>query len=221
MNDPVRQVYLVDDDPAVLQALSRLLHSAGYEPIPFTSAKDFIRGYHPEAPGCLVLDLSMPGISGLELQQWLAQSNSPLPVIFLTARGDIPSSVQAMKRGAVDYLIKPVSDTDLLKAIQEASRRAREAAIEHAQTAALQAKLETLTPRERQVLELVVAGHLNKQIAADLGTVEKTIKVHRGRVMQKLGAKSLAELVRFAGRAGIVSLPTYNPSSTSGERPPI
>lgn len=213
MNDPIRQIYLVDDDPAILQALSRLLRSAGYEPIGFTSAKDFIKSYHPEAQGCLVLDFSMPGITGLELQQWLVRSNSPLPIIFLTARGDIPGSVQAMKLGAVDYLIKPVTETDLLKAIQEASRRAHEASAERAQAAALHAKLQTLTPRERQVLEHVVAGQPNKWIATELGTVEKTVKVHRGRVMQKLGAKSLADLVRMAGRAGIGSLPLYNPNS--------
>jgi FixJ family two-component response regulator len=217
LNDPLRQIYLVDDDPAILQALSRLLRSAGYEPVTFTSAKDFIRAYHPEAPGCLVVDFSMPGITGLELQQWLVQSNSPLPIIFLTAHGDIPSSVQAMKRGAIDYLIKPVNDTELLNAIQEASRRAREASDEREQVAALKARLHTLTPRERQVLEHVVAGQPNKQIAADLGTVEKTIKVHRGRVMHKLGAKSLPELVRFAGRAGVSSLPLYSPGAIPGK----
>jgi FixJ family two-component response regulator len=219
LNDPVRHIFLVDDDPAILQALSRLLRSAGYEPVTFTSAKDFITSYRPEAQGCLVLDFSMPGITGLELQQWLVQSKSPLPIIFLTARGDIPGSVQAMKLGAVDYLIKPVTETDLLKAIREASRRALEASAERAQAGALQSKLQTLTPRERQVLEHVVAGQPNKWIAAELGTVEKTIKVHRGRVMQKLGAKSLADLVRIAGRAGIGSLPLYDPSSIPHSMP--
>jgi len=220
VKDPLQQIFLVDDDPAVLKALSRLLRSVGYEPITFTSAKDFIRSYRPDALGCLVLDYSMPGITGLELQQWLIQSKSPLPIIFLTASGDIPSSVQAMKQGAVDYLTKPVNDADLLKAIQEASRREQEASGQRAEAAAIQAKLQTLTPRERQVLEHVVSGQLNKQIAGELGTVEKTIKVHRGRVMNKLGAQSLAELVRLAERAGIRLVAPSGPSSSPTRAPP-
>src|SRR5438045_4066021 len=126
VNDPLRQIYLVDDDRAVLKALSRLLRSVGYETVSFVSAKAFMEHYSPNAPGCLVLDISMPGITGLELQRWLVQSNSPLPIIFLTGRGDIPASVQAMKRGAVDFLTKPVNEADLLEAINEASRRARQ-----------------------------------------------------------------------------------------------
>jgi FixJ family two-component response regulator len=221
LTDPLRQIYLVDDDPAVLKALSRLLGSAGYEPIAFSSAKDFMERFHPDAPGCLVLDVSMPGVTGLELQQWLIQSNSPLPVIFLTGHGDIPGTVQAMKQGAVDFLVKPVNDVDLLKSIREASRRGRRARAAREEASAIQARLETLTPRERQVLEHVVAGQLNKQIASDLGTVEKTIKVHRARVMHKVGAQSLAELVRLADRAGIRPQPPSRPSPPAGDAPPI
>src|SRR6266576_866973 len=136
----MRQVYLVDDDPDILTALSRLLSSAGYEAITFTSAKAFMESYRPDAPGCLVVDISMPGITGLELQQWLVQSNSPLPIIFLTGRGDIPASVRAMKQGAVDFLTKPVNDTDLLKGIPEASGRERGARAARAEAEAVRAK---------------------------------------------------------------------------------
>ena len=205
MNDPLRQIYLIDDDPAVLKALSRLLRSAGYETITFSSAEAFMRAYHADSPGCLILDVSMPGITGLELQEWLVQANNPLSIIFLTGHGDIPASVQAMKAGAIDFLTKPVNDTDLIKAIQEASRRERQSRAIRVERKAIQAKLATLTPREREVLEHVVSGQLNKQIAGALGTVEKTVKVHRGRIMQKMGVQSLAELVRLAERAGIGS----------------
>ncbi len=203
MSEPVCQVYIVDDDPAVLKGLSRLLRSAGYAPAPFISAREFMQHYRPDSPGCLVLDVSMPGITGLELQRWLLQINSPLPVIFLTGRGDIPMSVLAMKQGAVDFLTKPVNEEDLLKAMGEALKREREARSSRVETGAIQARLAKLTPREREVLEHVVAGQLNKQIAAELGIVEKTIKVHRARVMNKMGVRSLAELVRVAERVGI------------------
>jgi FixJ family two-component response regulator len=159
--------------------------------------------YDAETPGCLVLDLSMPGVTGLELQRWLLQTNSPLPIIFLTGRGDIPSSVRAMKDGAVDFLTKPVDGTDLLRSIEEALRRERETRALRDEEEAIRARLATLTRREREVLKHVVSGQLNKQIAAELGTVEKTIKVHRARVMRKMGARSLAELVRVTERAGI------------------
>jgi FixJ family two-component response regulator len=203
MNHSARTVYLVDDDPAVLKGLSRLLRSAGYGPQLFSSAAQFMAGYLPDKPGCLVLDLAMPEINGLELQRWLAQSASPLPVIFLTGRGDIPSSVRAMKEGAVDFLMKPVNDAELLKAIATALERERRMRAARSEARSVQDRLATLTPRERQVLEHVVSGKLNKQIAADLGTVEKTIKVHRARVMKKMGVRSLAELARLAEREGI------------------
>lgn len=209
MNNPVHKIYLVDDDPAVLKGLSRLLRTAGYEPQTFGSARDFMEHYRPETPACLVLDLAMPGLTGLDLQRWLAKSANPLPVIFLTGRGDIPSSVRAMKEGAVDFLMKPVNDAELLKAVQAALKRESETRAARAETQAVQARLATLTPRERQVFEHVVSGQLNKQIAAQLGTVEKTIKVHRARVMEKMGVESLAQLARVAERAGIGQRPQF------------
>jgi FixJ family two-component response regulator len=193
----------VDDDPAVLKGLGRLFHSAGYETVLFNSAKAFMEHCPRDAAGCLVLDLSMPGVSGLELQRWLNQANNPLPVIFLTGHGDIPASVRAMKEGAVDFLTKPVPQARILKAIEEALQKQREARASHGETEALRARLATLTPREREVFELVVSGRLNKQIADELGTVEKTIKVHRARVMRKMGVQSLAELVRTSERLGV------------------
>jgi FixJ family two-component response regulator len=203
MMEPGYRVYLVDDDPAVLKALGRLLRLGGYEPVTFVSAKEFVQAYEPDTPGCLVLDFSMPGLTGLELQRWLTEKDCPIPVIFLTGRGDIPTSVQAMKGGAVDFLTKPVNGADLLRAIEEASKRERELRAARTEANALQARLAQLTPREREVLERVVSGKLNKQIAAELGTVEKTIKVHRARVMEKMGVESLAALARLAERAGI------------------
>jgi len=207
MNQPGYRIYLVDDDPAVLKALSRLLRSGGYEPAAFSSAREFMQAYQPGTPGCLVLDISMPGMTGMDLQRWLMEKHNPLPVIFLTGRGDIPTSVRAMKKGAVDFLTKPVNDTDLLRAIEEAVKRDREIRSARAEASAIQARLATLTPREREVLEQVVSGRLNKQIAAELGTVEKTIKVHRARVMEKMGVESLAALARVAERAGIGQAP--------------
>jgi FixJ family two-component response regulator len=207
LSDPLHQIYVVDDDRPIREALSRLLKSAGYKVLTFSSAKEFMGHYEPDIPGCLVLDISMPGITGLELQRWLMQSNSSLPIIFLTGRGDIPTSVRAMKEGAVDFLTKPVNEEDLLKAIEEGLRRERRARAAHAELEVIWGRLATLTPRELEVLKHVVSGQLNKQIADDLGTVEKTIKVHRGRVMEKMGVKSLAELVRAAERVGIGQAP--------------
>src|SRR4051812_44751236 len=152
--------------------------------------------------GCLLLDISMPDVTGIELQQWLAGLNSPLSVVFLTDRADIPTSVQVMKNGAVDLLTKPVSETELLLALEEGLRRDRINREAQAERHAILSRLATLTPREREVFEHVVSGQLNKQVAADLGTVEKTIKVHRARVMEKMGVQSLAELARIAERLG-------------------
>jgi FixJ family two-component response regulator len=207
MNAGTEQVYLVDDEPAVLKGLSRLLRSAGFRVLAFHSAAEFLAQYQPDSPACLVLDLSMPGYTGLELQQWLAQLHDPLPVIFLSGHGDVPATVRAMKTGAVDFLTKPVDDETLLAAIHEALRRGRELRIKFSELAVFQQRLATLTPREREVLEHVVAGELNKQIGGALGTTEKTVKVHRGRVMEKMGVHSLAELVRLAERAGLSALP--------------
>jgi len=214
------QVYLVDDDPLVLRALGRLLHSAGYNVSKFTSAKEFMNAFRPDVPACLVSDISMPEISGLELQRWLVQSNSPLPIIFLTGHGNIPTGVKAVKEGAIDFLTKPVNQTDLLNAIEQAAQRWREAGARRAEAAEIQAKLATLTPREREVFEHVVSGQLNKQIADDLGTAEKTIKVHLGNVMKKMDVRSLAQLVRLAERAGIGRTPlSRDPSSPGRIRP--
>jgi FixJ family two-component response regulator len=196
-------VFIVDDDAAVLKALSRLLRATGYDIQSYTSPREFLTGHDATVPGCAVLDVSMPGLDGLELQQVLTAGGAPRPVIFVTGRGDIPTSVRAMKAGAIDFLTKPVSDADLLGAITRAREQDTTSRQMQAELASIQAKIATLTPREREVFAHVVAGQLNKQIAADLGTVEKTIKVHRGRVMEKLGVRTLADLVRLAERAGI------------------
>ena len=191
-------VFVVDDDPAVLKSLSRLLRSARLDVATFGSPREFLERHDSIAPGCLVLDVAMPGLNGLELQEALTKKGSELPIVFLTGHGDIPMSVQAMKRGAVDFLTKPVNDEDLLKAVHAAIEQDRVARQARAELDEIQQRLATLTPREREVLEHVIAGQLNKQTAADLGTVEKTIKVHRARVMEKMMVQSVAELVRLA-----------------------
>jgi len=196
-------VFIVDDEPAVLKSLARLLHSAGLAVETFPSSQDFLNHHIPNTPGCLVLDVSMPGLNGLELQKTLAAKGSAVPIIFLTGHGDIPMSVQAMKRGAADFLTKPVDDDDLLKAVRAAIEKDRAGRRARADVADIEQRLATLTPREREVLEHVVSGLMNKQIAARLGTVEKTIKVHRSRVMEKMKAQSLVELVHLTEKAGI------------------
>ena len=203
MMTPSPTVFIVDDDAAVLKSLTRLLRSARLNVMAFGSPQEFLERHDPRAPGCLVLDLAMPGLNGLELQAALTVKGSAIPIIFLTGHGNIPTSVQAMKRGALDFLTKPVNDDDLLKAVQVAIEKDRIARIARAELEDIQARLDSLTPREREVLTHVVSGQLNKQTAADLGTVEKTIKVHRGRVMEKMKVQSVAELVRLAERAGI------------------
>jgi FixJ family two-component response regulator len=203
MNSPICTVFVVDDAVEIRVALSRLLTAAGYGVRLFESAERFLEQHDPETPGCLLLDVSMPGLSGLELQRVLACSEIGLPIIFISGRGDIQSSVRAIKAGAVDFLTKPIDDVRLFAAVDEAFRidgeRRRTQAI-HRQ---IEQRLHALTPRERQVMELVVFGRLNKQIAADLGTGEKTVKVHRARVMWKMGAHSVAELVQLAARVGV------------------
>ena len=201
------RVFLVDDQAAILKALSRLLVSAGFDVAPFGSAQDFLDSDPGQVPGCLVLDLAMPGMDGLTLQQALTARHSSLPVIFLTGHGDIATGVQAMKVGAFDFLTKPVDGEKLLAAVTAAIQSNRQIRLERAEIASIQTRLDSLTPREREVLEQVVLGQLNKQVAAELGTVEKTIKVHRGRVMEKMNVRTLAELVRLANRVGIPRLP--------------
>jgi FixJ family two-component response regulator len=200
---PSATVFIVDDDPAVLKGLARLLRSAGLAVGTFSSAQDFLNQYIPDTPGCLVLDVAMPGLNGLELQKALTAKGSAIPIIFLTGHGDIPMSVQAMKRGAADFLTKPVNDDDLLKALRAALGKDRIARRARAEIADIKQRLATLTPREREVLEHVVSGQLNKQTAADLGIVEKTIKVHRARMMEKMKVHSVAELVHLAYKAAI------------------
>jgi FixJ family two-component response regulator len=197
-------VFVVDDDASIRRALTRLIKSAGYQVNTFASARDFLEsGCHREGLGCLVLDVRMPGLSGLDLQRELQNANLTLPIVFMTGHGDIPMSVRAMKGGAVDFLPKPVKDKDLLRAIEQALARAARERTERAELEEIQSRVQTLTPREREVLEHMVSGQLNKQIAFDLGTVEKTIKVHRARVMQKMGVDSVAKLVRLTEKVGI------------------
>jgi FixJ family two-component response regulator len=196
-------VYLVDDDPGVLKALTRFLGTKGYDVRPFTSARKFLEQHDSSLPGCAIFDLAMPGLDGLQLQEALAADNAQRPVIFLTGKGDIPTSVRAMKAGAVDFLTKQAGRDELLKAISRAAELDRKARQARDEITELQSRIAHLTPREREVLTHVIAGRLNKQIAGDLGTVEKTIKFHRGRMMQKLGVRTVADLVRLAEKAGI------------------
>lgn len=201
--DQTFTIYLVDDDTGVLKALSRLLRARGYEVQPYASPEQFLEHHDPAVPGCAVLDVSMPGLDGLALQQALTDGGSHRPIIFITGKGDIPTSVRAIKAGAVDFLTKPVNDTDLLDAIGRAEAHDAASRLRLSELGSIQARIKTLTPREREVLTHVVAGRLNKQIAGDLGTVEKTIKVHRSRMMEKLGVRTVADLVRLAEKAGI------------------
>jgi FixJ family two-component response regulator len=193
-------VSIVDDDALVLRSLGRLLKSAGFEVRTFPSADEFLAQHEQASPGCVVLDLAMPGLSGLEVQKRLASSTNPGAVVFLSGQGDVTAGVAAMKAGAVDFLTKPIDGEKLIAAIRVALDRERDARAEREQRHAVEARFASLTPREREVLAGVVAGRLNKQIAADLGTAEKTIKVHRARVMKKMRASSLVELVQLAAQ---------------------
>jgi FixJ family two-component response regulator len=172
-----------------------------------------MKEYRADAPACLVLDISMPEMTGLELQRWLTLLESPVPVVFLTGHGDVPLSVRAMKEGAVDFLTKPVGEAALFKAVEEGVRRSWDASAERAKREEVLARIATLTPREREVLKHIVSGKLNKQIAADLGAAERTIKAHRARVMQKMGVQSVAELARRAFSVGIAAVPPQGPES--------
>jgi FixJ family two-component response regulator len=196
-------VFVVDDDPSVGRAIKRLIGSVGLQVEVFGSAQEFLRGKRPDGPSCLVLDIRLPGISGLDFQRELAVANVPIPIIFITAHGDIPMTVRAMKAGAVEFLTKPFHDQDLLDAIHVALERDRAKRRQDEERATIRQRWESLTPREREVLPLVVSGLLNKQIAGEIGTSETTVKVHRGQLMRKMGAESLAELVRLAERIGI------------------
>lgn len=193
-------IYIVDDEPGMRKALSRLLRAEGFDAKAFASPREFLAGYDEETTACLLLDVAMPELDGMEFQHLLAQRGLRIPIIFLTAHGDIPMSVRAVKAGATDFLTKPVNDADLLRAVRTALKTAAKQAGEESAHKALAARHATLTPREREVMALVVTGMLNKQIAAHLGTGEQNIKIHRGRVMEKMGVVSLADLVRAAER---------------------
>jgi FixJ family two-component response regulator len=214
--DPPPIVFVVDDDASVCRAIKRLVESVGLRVLTFGSAAEFTAVSRTDAPSCLVLDIRLPGISGLDFQRELIASDDGIPTIFITSHGDIPMSVRAMKAGAVEFLTKPFRDQDLLDAIQLALERDTSRRRQQAEISVLRARFESLTPREREVLTLVVSGLLNKQIAGEIGASETTVKVHRSQLMRKMGANSLAELVRLAERIGI---PGTKPERWPGTRP--
>jgi FixJ family two-component response regulator len=196
-------IAIVDDDPSVREGLSSLIRSAGLQIETFASAQEFLARPGAEAPSCLVLDLQLPGLSGLDLQKRMAEVGLEIPIVFLTGHGNIPASVQAMKAGAVEFLTKPFDEQDLLQAIQEAIERDQHTRRQHAEMRDVRDRYESLTAREREVMQHVVSGLLNKQVAAELDIAEYTVKIHRGRVMRKMHAESLADLVRMAESMGI------------------
>lgn len=198
-------VFIVDDDPAVCSALRRLIRSVGLEAETFTSARDFLDAKHVDGPGCVVLDVRLPDLSGLNLQEKLAEANIDLPIIFITGFGDIPMTVRAMKAGALEFLTKPINEQQLLDAMQRGIEKHRRQLTRRGQMAELDSRYRSLTDRERQVFPLVASGYLNKQIAAELGTSEKTVKTHRGKVMVKMKADSVADLVHMAAMLGLPS----------------
>ena len=198
-------MFVVDDDASVRRSTERLVRPLGFSIQTFASAREFLDGARTDRPGCLVLDVHMPGLSGLDLQRELAQRGIELPIIFLTGHGDIPMSVRAIKAGAVEFLTKPVKSRDLLAAVRGAIEHGRASHRSHREVVALRERYERLTPREREVMALVVAGLLNKQIAGELDTSERTIKFHRAHVMKKMEAESLADLVRMAERLGVLT----------------
>ena len=197
-------VFIVDDDAQMRESLRNLIRSVGLRVELFASAQEFLQSQRPDTPSCLVLDVRMPGLSGLDLQRQTSEAGLKIPIIFITGHGDIPMTVRAMKAGAVEFLTKPFRDQDLLDAIQQALARSRKACQQEAATKELRRRFALLTPREREVMERVVAGLLNKEIGAELGTSETTVKIQRHQVMEKMGASSLPELVRMADRVGMI-----------------
>jgi FixJ family two-component response regulator len=211
-NDPI--VFVVDDDLSVREGLADLLSSIGVQAKTFATTQEFMRYKRPDAPACLVLDVRLPGASGLDLQRELARSTEPLPIIFITGHGDVPMSVRAMKEGAVEFLTKPFREQELLDAVQQALATDRAAREQRARAAEVRSRYESLTAREREVMELVISGRPNKQIAGALGTSEVTVKMHRGQVMRKMKADSVVDLLRMVEAIGVVG-PDKNPSRAS------
>jgi FixJ family two-component response regulator len=215
MHGAAPTVFIVDDAPEVRKSLSRVLGAAGYQVRSFESAEGFLAEHHGDIQGCLLLDICMPGLSGIELQHALVTSPNALPIVFLTGMGDIQTSVDAMKEGAVDFLTKPIDNVRLFAAVDQALRRDEEQRVQVEIRRLIHHRLETLTPRERQVMAQVIRGRLNKQIAAELGTGEKTVKVHRARMMSKMVARSVAELVQLGARVGVEIEPALGIGTTA------
>ena len=203
MNGPNPTIFVIDDDASMRSALSYLLQSAGYKVETHSSAEEFLRREHYDGVGCIILDVQMPGLSGMDLQEKLMRSDYRMPIIFLTGHGELSMGVQAMKKGAIDFLTKPCDDEQLLGAVQSAIEKDMQARGSYEEKQKIRRRIELLTPRENEILHYVIAGMLNKQIAAKLGIAEPTVKIHRGRIMEKLCAESVADLVRLAGKAGI------------------
>jgi FixJ family two-component response regulator len=204
MSETDAMVFVVDDDAPMRESLKNLIRSVGLRVELFASAQEFLRSKRPDLPSCLVLDVRLPGLSGLDLQRRTGDAGIEIPIVFITGHGDIPMSVRAMKAGAVEFLTKPFRDQDLLDAIQQALERDGKARDQRAALEELRSRFASLTSREREVMKRVVAGLLNKQIGAELGTSETTVKIHRHQVMEKMGACSLAELVRMADKLGVL-----------------